>query len=218
MVQDDNEKGDDVEEAEKSKPLKELEEKVLVLQAENAELKKKLRESKIAYEATKETLQAERARRREELNRLSIQVKEAEGKAKASSEDAASLATRVQKAEDEVAALESALANAEKDYQRVLDKLEAGTTRRSENERAADPTVGEQCIADDDCSKMPSSPPSALGGAQSASSNSLSNDENVISQTLKSGGVSTNNTKTPGAKMSGRRALSNITNNTENGR
>ena len=121
-----------------------LKEELALSKEEVALQQEELQAAEEDYKTTAMQLEEEKARHKDQVHKLTIQIKEAEQATKSSLGNAAMVASTVQQASDEnaqladeVAALESALELSKKDYQDLLDELDAVNARFDEARKEA---------------------------------------------------------------------------------
>jgi kinesin family protein C2/C3 len=116
-----------------------LKEELALSKEEVALQQEELHAAEEDYKATTMALEEERMKHKEEVTRLGMRIKEAEMATTSTLGEAAMVATTVQSAneenaqlKDELISLEAALANAKKDYETVMEELEAVNARFDE--------------------------------------------------------------------------------------
>lgn len=116
-----------------------LKEELALSKEEVALQQEELHAAEEDYKATTMALEEERIKHKEEVTRLNMHLKEAEMATTSTLGEAAMVATTVQSAneenaqlKDELISLEAALANAKKDYESVMEELEAVNARFDE--------------------------------------------------------------------------------------
>lgn len=116
-----------------------LKEELALSKEEVALQQEELHAAEEDYKATTMALEEERIKHKEEVTQLNMRIKEAEMATTSTLGEAAMVATTVQSAneenaqlKDELISLEAALANAKKDYETVMEELEAVNARFDE--------------------------------------------------------------------------------------
>lgn len=116
-----------------------LKEELALSKEEVALQQEELHAAEEDYKTTTMALEEERMKHKEEVTRLGMRIKEAEMATTSTLGEAAMVATTVQSAneenaqlKDELISLEAALANAKKDYETVMEELEAVNARFDE--------------------------------------------------------------------------------------